>query len=107
MKLKKGDNVKVMVGKDKGKSGKIIQAFPNIRKVVVEGVNITTKHMRVRKEGEKGQKLQFAGPIAASNVMLICPKCAKPTRVGTKLMKGEGSDKKKARMCRKCKEVIE
>ena len=106
MKLKKGDNVKVTVGKDKGKTGKVIQAFPAIRKVVVEGVNITTKHMRVRKEGEKGQKLQFAGPIAAANVMLICPKCGKPTRVGVKLMSGEGG-KKKARMCRKCKEVIE
>ena len=106
MKIKKGDNVKVMAGKDKGKTGKVIQAFPKSGKVVVEGANVMTKHMKVRKEGEKGQKLQFASPIAASNVMLICPKCATPTRVGTKLLKGEGG-KKKARMCKKCKEVIE
>jgi large subunit ribosomal protein L24 len=107
MKIKKGDNVKVMVGKDKGKTGKVIQSFPKAGKVVVEGVNIMTKHMKVRKQGEKGQKLQFAGPVVASNLMLICPKCAKPTRIGMKLLSGEAGGKKKARMCKKCKEVIE
>jgi large subunit ribosomal protein L24 len=106
MRIKKGDNVKVTAGKDKGKTGKVIQAFPGSGKVVVEGVNVMTKHLRVRKQGEKGQKLEFSGPIAASNVALICPKCAKPTRIAMKLLAADGG-KKKARMCKKCKEVIE
>ena len=106
MRIKKGDNVKVMTGKDRGKTGKVIQAFPEKGKVVVEGVNAMTKHMKVRKQGEKGQKLEFSGPINASNVLLICPKCAKPTRVGAKILE-EGGKRKKVRVCKKCKEVIE
>lgn len=106
MRIKKGDNVKVTAGKDRGKTGKVIQAFPGNDRVVVEGVNSMAKHMKTRKEGAKGQKVEFSGPIRASNVMLICPKCAKPTRVGMKAL-GTGSDKKKVRTCRKCKETIE
>jgi large subunit ribosomal protein L24 len=106
MRIKKGDNVKVVAGKDRGKTGKVIQAFPEMEKVVVEGVNITAKHLKVRKQGDKGQKVEFAGPLRASNVMLICPKCAKPTRVGAKVLV-EGGKRKKVRTCRKCKETIE
>ncbi len=106
MRIKKGDNVKIMKGKDRGKTGKVIQSFPRVGKVVVEGVNMTVKHMRTRREGEKGQKLEFAGPITVANVMLVCPKCAKPTRVGMKAFEDAGK-KRKARFCKKCKEVIE
>lgn len=106
MRIKKGDNVKVMKGKDRGKTGKVIQSFPDGRKVVVEGVNVMTKHMKTRKQGEKGQKLEFNGPIASANVQLLCPKCTKPTRIGAKML-GEGADRRKVRMCKKCKEVIE
>ncbi len=106
MRIKKGDNVKVTKGKDRGKTGKVLQAFPDGRKVVVEGVNAMTKHMKTRKQGEKGQKIEFNGPISAANVLLICPKCAKPTRVGTKVLDGAGK-KRKVRTCKKCKEVIE
>lgn len=106
MRIKKGDNVKVMKGKDRGKTGKVMQAFPDGRKVVVEGVNVMVKHMRTRRQGEKGQKIEFNGPVTAANVQLVCPKCAKPTRVGMKVL-GEGKDKRKVRTCVKCKEVIE
>jgi len=105
MRIKKGDNVKVIAGKDRGKTGKVIQAFPERDRVVVEGVNAMAKHMRTRKQGAKGQKIEFSGPIRASNVLLICPKCAKPTRIGMKTL--EGKDGKKVRTCRKCKETIE
>jgi large subunit ribosomal protein L24 len=106
MKLKKGDNVKVLKGKDRNKTGKVIQSFPETGKVVVEGVNSMSKHMKTRRQGEKGQKLEFSGPINAANVMLICPKCAKPTRVGSKALV-DGGKKKSVRTCKKCNEVIE
>jgi large subunit ribosomal protein L24 len=106
MRIKKDDNVKVMAGKNRGKTGKVIQAFPRLGKVVVEGVNLTTRHLKVRRQGDKGQKIQFPGPINASNVMLICPKCALPTRIGAHLLT-EGGKQRKARTCKKCKEVIE
>lgn len=107
MRIKKGDNVKVMKGKDRGKTGKVIQAFPGLDKVVVEGVNVMVKHMRTRKQGERGQKIEFSGPLRAENVLLVCPKCAKPTRIGAKVLAGEGGKTRKVRICRKCKEVIE
>lgn len=106
MRIRKGDNVKVTKGKDRGKTGKVIQAFPDGKKIVVEGVNTMAKHMKVRKQGEKGQKLEFNGPINAANVLLICPKCAKPTRVGAKVL-ADGGKTRKVRACKKCKEVIE
>lgn len=106
MRIKKGDNVKVTKGKDRGKTGKVIQAFPDGRKVVVEGVNVMVKHLKVRKQGEKGQKIEFSGPISSANVLLVCPKCAKPTRIGTKML-DDGGTKRKVRACKKCKEVIE
>ena len=106
MRIKKGDNVKVMTGKDKGKSGKVIQVFPALNKVVVEGVNIAYKHIRTRKEGEQGQKLEFAAPFSAANVMMICPKCSKPSRLGSKELQTDGK-RRKVRVCRKCKETVE
>lgn len=106
MRIKKGDSVKVMAGKDRGKTGKVAQAFPRLGKVVVEGVNLTTRHLKTRRSGEKGQKVQFPGPVNGSNVMLICPKCGQPTRVGAKILVEDGK-RRKARTCKKCKEVIE
>lgn len=106
MRIKKGDNVKVLSGKDRGKTGKVVQAFPEKMKVVVEGAGKMTKHLKVRKQGEKGQKLEFSGPLQVSNVMLICPKCAKPTRVSMKTIDVAGK-KKKVRVCKKCKETLE
>lgn len=103
MKIKKGDKVKLIKGKDKGKEGKILQILPLRNKATVEGLNLSIKHMRPRKQGEKGQRIQFPAPMAISNMLLICTKCSKPTRVGYKILE----NKKKVRMCKKCKEVID
>lgn len=102
MKFKKGDLVKVMAGKDRGKTGKVSQIFPVEKKVVVEGVNKRIKHVRARREREKGQRIEFWAPMDISNVQLVCSKCNKLTRVGFKIL----ADKKKERICRKCKEII-
>ncbi len=103
MKIKKSDKVKIIAGKDRGKEGKVIEVFPEKKKVVVEGLNLAVKHMRPRRQGEKGQRIQFPMPLDSSNIMLICSKCGKLTRVGYKILE----NKKKVRMCKKCKEVIE
>lgn len=103
MRIKKGDNVQVLKGKDRGKTGKVIQSFPETGRVVVEGVNTMVKHMRTKNAGAAGQKIEFNGPVRAENVMLVCPKCSKPTRVGVKALE----DGKKLRLCRKCKETFE
>jgi large subunit ribosomal protein L24 len=103
MKIKKGDNVKVMSGKSRGKTGKVMQVLPTGRQLVIEGVAKTVKHAKTRKQGEKGQKIEFFAPIASSNVALICPKCSKPTRVGVQV----GEKGKKTRICKKCKSAIE
>lgn len=84
MKLKKGDNVIVIAGKDKGKKGKIVKVIPVSNKVVVEGLNILKKHQRPRKSNEKGQVIKIAMPIHASNVMIIDPKTEKGSRIGKK-----------------------
>jgi len=107
MNIKKGDNVKVTVGKDRGKSGKVIQVFPALDKVVVEGVNVMIKYLKTRQQGQSGQKVEFAAPIAAANVMAVCPKCAKPTRLGVKELAQPDGKVRKVRICRKCKEAIE
>lgn len=108
MKIKTGDKVKILAGKDQGKTGKVLQVLPTLDKVSVEGVNILFKHMRPRKQGEKGQKIQFPSPVDISNVKLVCPKCSKDTRVGYTYLKASDSKmkKKKVRICKKCKEVI-
>ncbi len=106
MKIRKGDKVKVIAGKDRGKEGKVLQAFPELGRVVVEGINVTYKHLKVRKQGEKGQKIEYSAPINVTNVQLICPKCAKPTRVGMLELTEDGKTRK-VRTCRKCKEAIE
>lgn len=102
MKIKVNDKVRVRKGKDSGKSGKIIQVFPESRKVVVEGANIMKKHVRSRRQGEKGQTIELAAPLRVENVQLLCPKCARPTRVGARM----DGDRKK-RVCRQCREFID
>ncbi|MDD5043588.1 MAG: 50S ribosomal protein L24 [Patescibacteria group bacterium] len=102
IKIKKGDKVKVLAGKDKGKTAKVLQVLIAERQLVAEGINVLTKHARPRRQGEKGQKIELPAPINASNAMLICPKCDKATRVGYKFSEAG----KKLRVCRKCKETI-
>jgi len=84
MKLKKGDNVIIVTGKDKGKKGKITRVLVEENKVVVEGANMMKKHQRPRKSGEKGQVISIAMPLHASNVMIIDPKTGKGSRIGKK-----------------------
>lgn len=91
------DQVVVISGKDKGKKGKITAAFPKTGKVVVEGVNMVTKHQKARNAMQPGGIVKKEAAIDASNVMLICPKCGKPTRVGVSVKDG-----KNVRVCKKC-----
>jgi large subunit ribosomal protein L24 len=77
MKLKKGDSVIIITGKDKGKKGKIAKVLPRLNKVVIEGLNMLAKHQRPRKTNEKGQIIKFATPIHASNVLIVDPKTDK------------------------------
>ena len=102
MKVRTGDNVKIMAGKDKGKTGKIIQTFPDKDLVVVEGINTRHRHLRPERRGEKGQKISFSAPLHASNIRVICGKCGKAARIGSKRL----ADGKKVRVCVKCKETI-
>jgi large subunit ribosomal protein L24 len=89
MKLKKGDNVIIITGKDKGKKGKIVRVLVADNKVVVEGLNTMKKHQRARKSGEKGQIMNIAMPINASNVMIVDPKTNKGSRIGKKMVGGK------------------
>ena len=97
MKIRKDDKVIVISGKDKGKTGKVIVADPKGMKVIVEGVNVATKHQKPRKQGQDGGIIKVETPIYASKVMLVCPKCGKATRVGHAL-----NGDKKVRVCKKC-----
>jgi large subunit ribosomal protein L24 len=102
MKIKKGDNVLVLKGKDRGKKGKVERVFPKEGKLIVAGINIRKKHLKPKKAGEKGQVVSMAGRMASSNVTLVCPKCSKPARLGFKM---QGS--KKYRFCKQCKAEID
>ena len=97
MNIRTGDNVIVLSGKDKGKTGKVIRADVKGMKVVVEGVNVATKHQAPRRQGQEGGIIKVETPIYACKVMVVCPKCGKPTRVAHKL-----ADGKKTRVCQKC-----
>jgi large subunit ribosomal protein L24 len=97
MNIRKDDKVVVISGKDKGKEGKVLVANPKAGKVVVEGVSVATKHQKPRKQGEEGGIIKVETPIYACKVMVVCPKCGKPTRVAHKLDAG-----KSVRVCKKC-----
>ena len=101
MKIKKGDTVLIISGKDKGKKGNVLQAFPKEMRILVAQVNLRKKHQKPKKAGTKGQIIQMPGSISTSNAKLICLKCGKATRVGYKI---EGE--KKYRFCKKCQENL-
>lgn len=103
MRIKKGDKIVVLAGKDKGKQGKVIKALPKTGKIIVEGINLVVKHIKPRRKGEKGQRIKMPAPLYVCKVALVCPKCNKPTRVGYKILE----DRSKKRMCKKCKEVFD
>jgi len=97
IKIKKGDTVKMLAGKDKGKSGKVLRVFPDEKKVVVEGLNLIKKHQRARRQGQKGQIITLPRVVDISNVMLICQHCKSGTRI--KVMRTEDVP---IRVCKKC-----
>lgn len=101
MKIKKGDQVLITKGKDKGKIGKVIKSLPKENKLVIEGLNLVKKHVKPRKSGEKGKIIQIPRSIFVANVKLICPNCNKATKVGYKI-----DNDKKNRYCKKCQNKI-
>lgn len=101
MKIKKNDQVKMLAGKDSGKIGKVLNVFPDVKKITVENLNLMKKHVRPRKEGEKGQRVEVPRRVDSSNVMLVCPHCGKPSRIGFR----KTADKK-VRFCKKCQAEI-
>ena len=100
--VKKGDTVIVLSGKDKGKKGKVLAVSPAEQKVIVEGINMVTKHVKPRRMGEPGGIVKAEGAMYASKVQLVCPKCGQPTRVGHVI-----EDGKKLRVCKKCGKSFE
>jgi large subunit ribosomal protein L24 len=101
MKIRKGDQVKILAGKDLGKTGKVLRVINEKNRVVVENINIHRKNVRPRREGEKGQIVETPASIHISNIALICTKCGKSTKVGFRF-----EEAKKVRYCKKCKKVI-
>jgi len=101
MKVIKGDTVLITAGKDKGRTAKILKSFPKELKILVEGINLKKKHVRPKREGEKGQVVQIPAVIDVSNIKVVCPKCGKATRVGYKVQKDD-----KKRICKKCNQEI-
>ena len=101
MNIKKGDTVKVLAGKDRGKTGKVLEVFPKNLRLAVEGLNIHVRFSKPKRQGEKGQRLETPGPMAAGKVMLVCPSCGKPTRVGHEVT-ATGI----LRKCKKCGRTI-
>lgn len=97
MNIKKGDNIKIIAGKDRGKTGKVIKVFRERNRISVEGINLYKKHSRAKRQGEKGEIIEILRPFHISNAQIICPNCGKATRVGYRL---EG--KEKTRYCKKC-----
>jgi large subunit ribosomal protein L24 len=100
--IKKNDTVLVVTGKEKGKKGRVISVEPKKDKILIERINIIKRHMKPSKKYSQGGIIEKEAPLHISNVMLVCSKCGKPTRIGNTIL----SDGKKTRICKKCKEVI-
>ena len=103
MHIKKGDTVLVVSGKEKGKKGKVLRILPGKNRAIVEALNFVTRHERPSQQNPQGGMLQIEAPIHASNLMIVCAKCDKPTRVGRRVLE----DGSKARVCKRCSEVME
>lgn len=100
--VKKGDTVQVRIGKDRGKTGKVVRVLSDRGKVIVEGLNLVKKHVRPKREGEKGETVQVPRAIPVSNVAPFCGTCKRGTRVGFRIEEG-GS---KVRFCKRCKAIL-
>lgn len=101
MKLKKGDTIRVIAGNDKGKEGKILRVLPALGVLEVDGVNMKKKHVRARRQGQKGERIEKPAPFPASRVMIVCGSCKNAVRVG---YRAEGDTK--VRICTKCQKEL-
>lgn len=103
MKIHKGDLVMILTGKDRGKRGRIKEVLPRRSRVVVEGANFVKRHRKPRGQMDQGGIIEFEAPIHISNVMLVCPRCKEPARIGYEFLPEGG----KARICRSCGEAVD
>ncbi|HBO99955.1 MAG: 50S ribosomal protein L24 [Candidatus Uhrbacteria bacterium GW2011_GWF2_41_16] len=94
MKIKTGDIVRIIAGKDKGKQGKVLQVFPDLQKVIVEGLNISVRHLRSRQKGQAGQKIEFPAPLHVSNIQYLSSKTGMIGRIGAKMIENNGKQVK-------------
>lgn len=101
MKIKKGDKIKVVYGKDKGREGTIDNVYTRSNKLLIQGINLYKKHIKKNEKMPQGGVVEVPRPIEAAKVMLVCPKCKKATRIGYEIVKD-----KKFRICKKCKSKI-
>lgn len=103
LRIKKDDTALIITGKNKDKSGRVLSVLSSEGKVIIQGANIIKKHMKPSKKHTQGGIIEKEAPLHISNVMLLCPKCNKPTRIGNTVL----DDGRKLRVCKKCKEVID
>lgn len=103
IRIRTGDEVLVISGKDKGKKGRVLRVFPKEMRAIVEGVNVVKKHVRPTPRNPQAGVVEVFGKIHLSKLMLVCPRCGKATRVGAKILE----DGRKLRYCKKCKNLIE
>ena len=103
MRIKRGDTVQVITGKDRGKTGKVLQVYPDKHRVLVESVNFIMRHTRQTRSNVQGGVIQKEAPVDASNVVLLCSRCGQPTRVARKRL----DDGRTMRVCKKCGEMMD
>lgn len=103
MSIKKNDTVVVITGKEKGKRGRVLSVYPSKDRLLIEKINMIKRHMKPTKKYAQGGIIEKEAPIHISNVMLLCPKCSKPTRIGNTALQ----DGRKVRVCKKCREVMD
>ncbi|MEK7108751.1 MAG: 50S ribosomal protein L24 [Patescibacteria group bacterium] len=101
MKIRKGDTVKILSGKDRGKRGQVSKVFSERDRILVQGINVKKKHRRARRQDRKGEIILLPAPIAASAAQVVCASCGKPTRIGYRIDAG-----KKVRVCKKCGKTL-
>ncbi|MBI2640237.1 MAG: 50S ribosomal protein L24 [Candidatus Sungbacteria bacterium] len=98
MKIRKGDTVKILSGKDRGKTAKVFRVYPKEERILVEGLNLKKKHVRSKRQDKKGEVVLIPAPFPVSKAILVCPSCKKPARVGYKIK----DPSQKTRVCKKC-----
>ncbi len=107
MRVRKNDQVLVLAGNYKGKKGKVLKVFPDEHRVIVEGVNFIKRHTRPSQQNQQGGIIEKEAPIHVSNVMVVCPKCNTPSRMGSKAVYDEQRDRKsRVRVCKNCNEML-